>query len=82
MPSESNLSGARREAPVPRRTRTNRDWVMISLGVLLICLFLVAGYLSLAPRGKETGGPLRGPVKNPNTSQSQNMPGETAPRQK
>jgi hypothetical protein len=82
MPSESNLAGAKRVAPVPRKTRTNRDWVMISLGVLLIFSFLVIGYLSLAPRDKGTSGPLRGPVKNPNAMQLQNMPSEAAPGQK
>jgi|GEM_PF-7088438 len=82
MPSESNLAGAKRIAPIPRRTRTNRDWIMISLGVLLIFLFLVTGYLSLAPLGTGTVGPLRGPVKDPSTLQLQTMPGEAAPRQK
>jgi hypothetical protein len=82
MPLESKSTGPRRIAPVSRITRTNRDWVMISLGVLLVCLFLVTGYLSLVPRGNATGGPLRGPVKNPNALRLQNMPVETVPIQK
>ncbi len=82
MASEADLSSAKKRYPVPRRTRTGRDWVVISLGVLLIFLFLVIGYLSVAPRGKGTGAPLRGPVKNPNALQLQSMPGETAPTQK
>jgi hypothetical protein len=82
MPSEPNLAGPKRGSPIPTRTRANRDWIMISLGVLLIFLFLVTGYLSLASRGNGTGGPVRGPVKNPNALHLQNMPGETGPRQK
>ena len=82
MPSEPNIAGTKRGSPIPRRTRTNRDWIMISLGVLLIFLFLVIGYLSLVPRGKGAGGPLRGPVKDPNALQLQTMPAETVPRQK
>ncbi len=80
MPSEADVSGAKKGSPIPRRTRTNRDWIMISIGVLLIFLFIVVGYLSLDPRGKGAGGPLRGPVKDPNALQLQNIPQKSAPR--
>ena len=80
MHSETNSPSARGASPTPRRTRTDRDWIMFSLGVLLIFIFLVIGYFSVWPRGKGTGGVIRGPVKNP--VQLQSIPGETPLKQK
>ncbi len=82
MHSEMNSTSTRRASPTPRITRTNRDWIMLSLGVLLIFLFLAIGYFSIWPRGKGTTGAMRGPVKNPNALQLQTVPAETPLKQK
>ena len=49
----------------PRRTRTDRDWVMMVLGVLLIVFFVVAGYAALNGREDAARSRKRGPVKDP-----------------
>jgi hypothetical protein len=82
MHSETNAPSTRRASPTPRRTRTNRDWIMFSLGLLLIFLFLAIGYFSIWPRGMGTGSVMRGPVKNPNAVQFQGVPAETPLKQK
>jgi len=57
-----------KSAPAPSRARTDRDWVMIGLGLLLVAVFLFAGYLSF-PRLDGTGKPgIRGPVKDPSAA--------------
>ncbi len=61
-----------RPAPTPQTTRTNQDWIMVFLGVLLVFLFVVIGYLSLVR--KPTGAIMRGPVKDPNIIQPQSAP--------
>ncbi len=54
-----------KSAPEPSRARTDRDWVMIALGLLLVGVFLFAGYLSFQ-RPDGSGKPaIRGPVKDP-----------------
>jgi len=58
----------KRRAPEPRRTRTDRDWIMMAIGVSLIVFFLVGGYMSLREREKNPGRRIRGPVRNPKTS--------------
>lgn len=55
----------KRKSPRPRKTRTNRDWVMIMIGIGLIIFFLVAGYVGIGERGKGPVQKKRGPVKNP-----------------
>ena len=55
---------------------------MLSLGVLLIFIFLVIGYFSILPRGKGTSGVIRGPVKNPNAVELQSAPEEAPLKQK
>jgi hypothetical protein len=82
MDSETNSSRTRKASPTPRRTRTDRDWVMLSLGVLLIFIFLVIGYFSVFPRSKGTSGVIRGPVKNPNAVELQSTPEEAPLKQK
>ncbi len=82
MHSETNSPSIRRASPTPRRTRTDRDWIMFSLGVLLIFIFLVIGYFSVLPHSKGTGGVIRGPVKDPNAVQLQSIPGEAPLKQK
>jgi hypothetical protein len=82
MRSDTNSPSTRRASPTPRRTRTERDWIMFSLGVLLIFIFLVIGYFSVFPHGKGTGGVIRGPVKDPNAVQLQSIPREAPPKQK
>ncbi len=72
MNTDVRLEKTRRAAPTPQRTRTNHDWIMVLLGVLLIVLFVVIGYLSLVR--KPTGAIMRGPVKDPNVIQSQSAP--------
>ncbi|MEW6111475.1 MAG: hypothetical protein AB1664_05035 [Thermodesulfobacteriota bacterium] len=49
----------------PRTTRTARDLVMIGLGVFLIVLFVVAGYISLRGDRKALTPKNRGPVRDP-----------------
>ena len=51
--------------PEPSATRTNRDRAMIVLGVVLITLFLAAGYMSLSTGDKKGSLNQRGPVKDP-----------------
>ena len=54
-----------KRAPEPSRVRTDRDWVMIGLGLLLVAVFLIAAYLSFQ-RPDGAGKPaIRGPVKDP-----------------
>lgn len=55
------------KSPDPSKVRTNTDWVMIALGLFLVLLFLIGGYVSLnqTPKAPPT---LRGPVKDPKQS--------------
>jgi hypothetical protein len=46
-------------------TRTDRDWIMIVLGVCLVIFFLVGACLSLTRTEKGLQPKLRGPVKDP-----------------
>ncbi len=63
-------SQSRRKATRERKTRTNRDVVMIMLGALLVLFFVAAGY-SIYGRGSDGSTPrFKGPVRNPN---SQNL---------
>jgi len=50
---------------IPRRTRTDRDWVMMILGAMLIVFFVFAGYVTLTAREDGTRPRKRGPVKDP-----------------
>ncbi|GEM_PF-1940022 len=52
-------------APPPSGTRTNKDWIMITLGVLLILFFVTAGYLGVVKTNKNSPQRIRGPVKDP-----------------
>jgi hypothetical protein len=54
-----------KHAPPPSRTRTNKDWIMITLGVLLILFFLTSGYLGVVTTNKNSRQKIRGPVKDP-----------------
>ncbi|MFH1113103.1 MAG: hypothetical protein V1792_04210 [Pseudomonadota bacterium] len=57
----------RTKTPEPGTTRTDRDRVMIVLGVFLTLLLLAAGYVSI---GSPDGNPAprkRGPVKHPDS---------------
>ena len=51
--------------PELSNTRTDRDWIMIVLGVCLVIFFVVGGYLSCCMNGKSAPPKLRGPVKDP-----------------
>lgn len=57
-----------KRAPEPSRTRTNRDWIMIVLGVFLAVLFVVAGYTSYTGSDTKPSRKIRGPVKDPKRS--------------
>jgi hypothetical protein len=54
-----------KRTPKLSNTRTERDWIMIVLGVCLVIFFLVGGYLSCGKTEKGTAPRLRGPVKEP-----------------
>lgn len=54
--------------PAPSPARTDRDWAMIALGVLLTLLFVAGGYLSLDRTETAPHPRQRGPVKNPGAS--------------
>ncbi len=55
----------------PSTTRTNRDGIMIVLGVVLIVFFVVAGYLTLTRSDSQpNNNKTRGPVKDPSRSSS------------
>lgn len=61
----------RRKFLEPSIVRTDRDPVMIFVGVALILLFLVSGYISLTQSDRQpAANKIRGPVKNPNPSSS------------
>lgn len=45
--------------------RTNKDWIMIILGVALILFFFVVGYVAILQEGRNPGQKFRGPVKDP-----------------
>jgi hypothetical protein len=64
------ISSRQRRTIETATTRTDRDWIMVVLGVLLIVAFLVAGYLSLGSTPKSPSTKPRGPVKNPARSSS------------
>ena len=51
--------------PEPSIVRTNKDWIMIILGVALILFFFVAGYVAILQEGRSPGQKFRGPVKDP-----------------
>jgi len=55
----------KRTPPEPSTIRTDRDWVMMALGVGLILLFLVGGYMSFSPSDAPAVPKNRGPVKDP-----------------
>jgi len=55
--------------PEPSRTRTDRDPAMIMLGAGLILLFLAAGALSLMGTADSGARKIRGPVKDPSSSE-------------
>ena len=61
------MNESHRPKPVPElsKTRTGKDWGMITLGICLVILFLVAGYLSRTQIGSEPISKPRGPVKDP-----------------
>ncbi len=46
-------------------TRTNKDWIMIAVGILLTALFVISGYFALYERDIVTTPKARGPVKSP-----------------
>lgn len=54
-----------KRTPKLSNTRTDRDWIMIVLGVCLVIFFLVGGYLNCGKTDKSTPPTLRGPVKDP-----------------
>ena len=54
-----------KRTPKLSNTRTDRDWIMIVLGVCLVIFFLVGGYLSCGKTEKSAPTKLRGPVKDP-----------------
>lgn len=62
--------GRGRTAPAPSVTRSNRDVLMIVLGVFLVVLFLAAGYLAFRERVPEPAKAPRGPVRNPLSPES------------
>jgi hypothetical protein len=72
--SETMETGKTRPAPKgtphkrasgPSSVGTNRDWVMIVLGSLLIVFFVAAGYASIIKTNKNSPLRKRGPVKYP-----------------
>jgi len=63
-----NESARNARQRVPRWTRTDRDWVMIVLGVILIVFFVAAGYAAVTGREDGTQRRKRGPVKDPKAS--------------
>jgi hypothetical protein len=52
----------------PATTRTDRDLVMVVLGLLIIVIFLVAAYLAITEGNRGPARKIRGPVKFPQTS--------------
>ncbi|HMK36996.1 MAG TPA: hypothetical protein VK463_18120 [Desulfomonilaceae bacterium] len=60
-----NPAAQKKKAPDPSATRTDKDWVMIVLGVLLAVLFLAGGYASLSQGEKAAVHKMKGPVKDP-----------------
>jgi hypothetical protein len=60
-----SLMPENKRTPKLSNTRTDRDWIMIVLGVCLVIFFLVGGYLSCGKKEESTSPRLRGPVKDP-----------------
>jgi hypothetical protein len=58
----------RNRRPAPSTARTDRDVRMIVLGVALILLFLLGGYLSIDRAEPNPISKPRGPVKDPGAS--------------
>ncbi|MCA1961932.1 MAG: hypothetical protein LDL33_14200 [Desulfomonile sp.] len=63
-----NESAPKARPRIPKQTRTNRDWVMLVLGVMLIVFFVFAGYVTLTAREDGARPRKRGPVKDPKIS--------------
>ncbi|MBM3299760.1 MAG: hypothetical protein FJY85_07380 [Deltaproteobacteria bacterium] len=51
--------------PEPSQGRTDRDRIMIFLGVFLVILFIVTSYVSLGGSDAPRRPKIRGPVKDP-----------------
>lgn len=62
-----NAEPRRRKTPEPGTTRTDRDRVMIVLGVFLTLLLLAAGYVSIGGPDGTPATRKRGPVKHPDS---------------
>ncbi|MEJ2717878.1 MAG: hypothetical protein P8182_12170 [Deltaproteobacteria bacterium] len=61
-------STAKRKPVTPPTVRTDRDRIMILLGIGLIVLLLVTVYVSMFNGGSRPGRKIRGPVRNPDVS--------------
>jgi hypothetical protein len=66
LPLKKTAEGNRR--PDPSNARTDRDGLMIVLGVTLILLFLLGGYVSIDRTEVNPVPKPRGPVKDPRPS--------------
>jgi hypothetical protein len=60
-----NPATRKKRSPDPSPTRTDGDWMMIILGVLLVMFFVVAIYTSLIQGDKGAIPKSKGPVKEP-----------------
>jgi hypothetical protein len=60
-----NPGAKRKKAPDPSITRTDKDWVMILIGLTLIALFAYGGYTSMFEGNKGASHKIKGPVKDP-----------------
>jgi hypothetical protein len=60
-----NPGARKKRTPDPSPTRTDRDWVMIVLGVLLIFVFVAGVYASMVQGDKSAVPEPKGPVKDP-----------------
>lgn len=60
-----NPGARKKKAPDPSPTRTDRDWVMIVIGLTLVILFAYGGYSSVFEGDKGTLHKFKGPVKDP-----------------
>ena len=66
-----------KSTPEPSRSRTDRDWVMIGLGLLLAAVFLFAGYLSIQRVDAARKPAIHGPVKVPKGATGLLQPSQT-----
>lgn len=68
-------------APLPSKARTNRDPVMILVGIMLVVFSLAAGYSTWRETTPKPAALSRGPVKDPGVGLTDPLSAKQKPHQ-